>query len=190
MSQWVPVFEEQLTALPGWTGLIKQRADDEGVWQSAYPISLAGYLAARLALLDAVGADIAPSNDSIDRTRPPNSPGRSCAPGRRPTAATSSRPSPRRASRSPTVTNRAARTHRWSSVSTRARRSSAVTSSRGRLRDPWVRRFLRDPDGVPGIRHRRVCQCLSTDSRPAAPRHRRADRRRHPGEPRPLVGHP
>ncbi|KAA9405145.1 DUF2309 domain-containing protein [Haloarcula hispanica] len=66
VSQWVPVFEEQLTALPGWTGLIKQRADDEGVWQSAYPISLAGYLAARLALLDAVGADIAPSNDSID----------------------------------------------------------------------------------------------------------------------------
>ncbi|WP_146417797.1 DUF2309 domain-containing protein [Haloarcula hispanica] len=66
VSQWVPVFEEQLTALPGWTGLIKQRADDEGAWQSAYPISLAGYLAARLALLDAVGADIAPSNDSID----------------------------------------------------------------------------------------------------------------------------
>jgi uncharacterized protein YbcC (UPF0753/DUF2309 family) len=65
-SQWVPIFEEQLAALPGWTGLIKQRADDEGAWQSAYPISLAGYLAARLALLDAVSADIAPSNDSID----------------------------------------------------------------------------------------------------------------------------
>ncbi|MGB9933747.1 DUF2309 domain-containing protein [Haloarcula amylolytica] len=65
-SQWVSIFEEQLAALPGWTGLIKQRADDEGAWQSAYPISLAGYLAARLALLDAVGADIAPSNDSID----------------------------------------------------------------------------------------------------------------------------
>jgi len=65
-SQWVSIFEEQLAALPGWTGLIKQRADDEGAWQSAYPISLAGYLAARLALLDAVGADFAPSNDSID----------------------------------------------------------------------------------------------------------------------------
>jgi len=65
-SQWVSIFEEKLAALPGWTGLIKQRADDEGAWQSAYPISLAGYLAARLALLDAVGADIAPSNDSID----------------------------------------------------------------------------------------------------------------------------
>ncbi|WP_058991914.1 DUF2309 domain-containing protein [Haloarcula sp. CBA1127] len=65
-SQWAPIFEEQLAALPGWTGLIKQRADDEGAWQSTYPISLAGYLAARLALLDAVGAAIAPSNDSID----------------------------------------------------------------------------------------------------------------------------
>jgi len=65
-NQWVPIFEEQLAALPGWTGLIKQRADDEGAWQSTYPISLVGYLAARLALLDAVGAAIAPSNDSID----------------------------------------------------------------------------------------------------------------------------
>ncbi|AUG49265.1 DUF2309 domain-containing protein [Haloarcula taiwanensis] len=65
-SQWVHIFEEQLAALPGWTGLIKQRADDESEWQSACPITLAGYLAARLALLDAVGADIAPSNDSID----------------------------------------------------------------------------------------------------------------------------
>ncbi|KAA9395861.1 DUF2309 domain-containing protein [Haloarcula sp. CBA1130] len=65
-SQWEPIFEAELAALPGWTGLIKQRADDDGAWQSAHPISLAGYLAARLALLDAVGADIAPSDDSLD----------------------------------------------------------------------------------------------------------------------------
>ncbi|MDS0223065.1 DUF2309 domain-containing protein [Haloarcula sp. S1AR25-5A] len=64
--QWDSIFEDQLAALPGWTGLIKQRADAEGEWQSAHPISLAGYLAARLALLDAVDADISPSNDSID----------------------------------------------------------------------------------------------------------------------------
>ena len=60
-SQWVPIFEEQLAALPGWTGLIKHRADDGDAWQSAYPISLAGYLAVRLALLDAFAVDIAPS---------------------------------------------------------------------------------------------------------------------------------
>ncbi|WP_136686915.1 DUF2309 domain-containing protein [Halorhabdus amylolytica] len=59
-SQWAPLFEEQLAALPGWTGLIKQRAEG-GVWQSRYPITLAGYLAARLALLDAFDADVAPS---------------------------------------------------------------------------------------------------------------------------------
>ncbi|MFC4448864.1 DUF2309 domain-containing protein [Halorussus aquaticus] len=62
-SQWVSIFEEQLAALPGWTGFIKRRAEDEGVWQSTYPISLEEYLAVRLALLDAVGADIEPSND-------------------------------------------------------------------------------------------------------------------------------
>jgi uncharacterized protein YbcC (UPF0753/DUF2309 family) len=65
-SQWKSIFEDQLAALPGWTGLIKQRADTEGEWQSAYPISLPGYLAARLALLDAVDADISPSAESID----------------------------------------------------------------------------------------------------------------------------
>jgi uncharacterized protein YbcC (UPF0753/DUF2309 family) len=61
-SQWVAILEEQLTALPGWTGFIKQRAADGGEWQSTYPISLKGYLAARLALADAVDADITPSN--------------------------------------------------------------------------------------------------------------------------------
>jgi uncharacterized protein YbcC (UPF0753/DUF2309 family) len=65
-SQWVPIFEAQLAALPGWTGFIKQRAESEGVWQSTYPISLEGYLAARLALVDAVGADIEPADDVAD----------------------------------------------------------------------------------------------------------------------------
>jgi len=60
--QWMPILKEQLTALPGWTGLIKQRAADEGAWQSEYPISLDGYLAARLALLDAVDAPIEPDD--------------------------------------------------------------------------------------------------------------------------------
>jgi len=61
-DRWVPILEERLAALPGWTGFIKQRAEDEGVWQSTYPISLEGYLAARLALLDAVDADIEPAD--------------------------------------------------------------------------------------------------------------------------------
>jgi uncharacterized protein YbcC (UPF0753/DUF2309 family) len=62
-SQWVPILEEQLTALPGWTGFIKQRAEDDGEWQSTYPITLSGYLAARLTLLSAVDADLTPSRE-------------------------------------------------------------------------------------------------------------------------------
>ncbi|MFB6161364.1 MAG: DUF2309 domain-containing protein, partial [Haloferacaceae archaeon] len=60
-SQWVPIFEEQFAALPGWTGFVKQRAADDGAWQSAYPITLEGYLAVRLALLDGFGVDVEPS---------------------------------------------------------------------------------------------------------------------------------
>ncbi|WP_135661627.1 DUF2309 domain-containing protein [Halorhabdus rudnickae] len=60
-SQWIPIFEEQLAALPGWTGFVKQRAENDGAWQSTYPITLSGYLAARLALLSAFDADLDPS---------------------------------------------------------------------------------------------------------------------------------
>ncbi|MFC5134107.1 MULTISPECIES: DUF2309 domain-containing protein [Haloferacaceae] len=60
-SQWVPVFEEQFAALSGWTGFINRRADDDGAWQSAFPIALEGYLAVRLALLDGFGVDLEPS---------------------------------------------------------------------------------------------------------------------------------
>ncbi|MFC5368816.1 DUF2309 domain-containing protein [Salinirubrum litoreum] len=60
-SQWVPIFEKQLAALPGWTGFLKHRADADGPWQSASPITLAGYLAVRLALLDAFGGDFTPT---------------------------------------------------------------------------------------------------------------------------------
>ncbi len=67
-SQWVPILEEQLAALPGWTGFVKQRVEDGGDWQSAHPITLEGYLAARFALLDAFDVDIEPSTgpDSAD----------------------------------------------------------------------------------------------------------------------------
>ncbi|MDS0280892.1 DUF2309 domain-containing protein [Haloarcula onubensis] len=59
--QWDAIFEEQLAALPGWTGFVKQRAADGGEWQERYRITLTGYLAVRLALLDAVDADLTPS---------------------------------------------------------------------------------------------------------------------------------
>jgi len=67
-SQWVPIFEEQLAALPGWTGFVKQRVEDGGEWQSTHPITLAGYLAARLALLNCFGADIEPDRSDSQAT--------------------------------------------------------------------------------------------------------------------------
>ncbi|ESS08175.1 MAG: uncharacterized protein conserved in bacteria (DUF2309), partial [uncultured archaeon A07HN63] len=70
-AQWDAIFEEQLAALPGWTGFIKQRADADGEWQSEYPITVEGYLAVRLALLDAFGVDIAPSADDDSREPEP-----------------------------------------------------------------------------------------------------------------------
>ncbi|QSG09809.1 DUF2309 domain-containing protein [Halapricum desulfuricans] len=68
-SQWVPIFEEQLAALPGWTGFIKQRVGDGSAWQATHPITLAGYLAARLSLSAAFGVDIEPST-GLDTTEP------------------------------------------------------------------------------------------------------------------------
>jgi len=67
-SQWVPILEAQLAALPGWAGFVKRRAEGNDEWQSAHPITLAGYLAARLALLDAFGVDPEPASG-------PDSPG-------------------------------------------------------------------------------------------------------------------
>ncbi len=46
---WQDYLAGHLAALPGWTGFIKWRADqDEYEWQNAYPIDLVQYLAVRL----------------------------------------------------------------------------------------------------------------------------------------------
>ncbi|MDY6776043.1 MAG: DUF2309 domain-containing protein [Halobacteria archaeon] len=66
-SEWQTVFEYHLTALPGWTGFIKQRIDDGDSWQSAYPITLTEYVAARLVLADIVDAPIHPEEASDPR---------------------------------------------------------------------------------------------------------------------------
>ena len=69
-TQWEPIFEEQLAALPGWTGFIKQRAADNDAWQSEHPITLKGYLAVRLSLLDGFGVDIEPERAEGDAREP------------------------------------------------------------------------------------------------------------------------
>jgi len=68
VDQWEGVFEAELAALPGWAGFIKQRVADAGAWQSTHPITLKGYLAARLALLDAVGAEVEPADADPEPT--------------------------------------------------------------------------------------------------------------------------
>jgi len=64
VDAWRDIFEFQLAALPGWTGFIKRRVADDDAWQSAYPITLSGYLAARLALADLFDAPLAPTEAS------------------------------------------------------------------------------------------------------------------------------
>ena len=63
-DRWPAAFEHHLAALPGWTGYIKQRVADGGNWQSAHPVTLAGYLAVRLVLADCFGAPLAPPTDA------------------------------------------------------------------------------------------------------------------------------
>ncbi|MFB6087594.1 MAG: DUF2309 domain-containing protein, partial [Haloarculaceae archaeon] len=65
--KWETIFEQQLVALPGWTGFVKRRAgDDAGPWQSSCPISLTGYLAVRLLLADALDAPIEPGRRAAE----------------------------------------------------------------------------------------------------------------------------
>ncbi len=60
-DRWADVFEHHLAALPGWTGLVKQREDaDADPWQDECPISLREYLAVRLTLADLLGAPVEP----------------------------------------------------------------------------------------------------------------------------------
>ncbi len=63
VGRWEAALEFHLAALPGWTGLIKRRAADGGAWQSTHPITLSGYLAVRLALVDLFDAPLAPPEE-------------------------------------------------------------------------------------------------------------------------------
>ncbi|ESS10510.1 MAG: uncharacterized protein conserved in bacteria (DUF2309), partial [uncultured archaeon A07HR60] len=62
--QWANIFESQLAALPGWTGLIKQRITADREWQASHPITLAGYLAVRLAVAEALDAPFSTADET------------------------------------------------------------------------------------------------------------------------------
>lgn len=60
-SQWERVLRHHLTALPGWASFIKWRSQDRhDAWQAAHPITMTGYLAARLHTARAIGLPVAP----------------------------------------------------------------------------------------------------------------------------------
>ncbi len=65
-GRWEDIFESHLAALPGWTGLIKQRATTDGGWQASTPISLTDYLAVRLVLVEAFDAPLEPGTADSD----------------------------------------------------------------------------------------------------------------------------
>jgi len=74
-EQYEAIFEAHFASLPGWVGLIKQQAETGGDWQSAHPITLADYLAVRLALADQFADSLAPPAEdeppAIEDTRIP-----------------------------------------------------------------------------------------------------------------------
>jgi uncharacterized protein YbcC (UPF0753/DUF2309 family) len=71
-DRWESLFEHHLAALPGWTGFVKQRADRDGAWQTAAPVTLLDYLAVRLTLCDLLDAPVEPDRDeaSVDEDVP------------------------------------------------------------------------------------------------------------------------
>jgi uncharacterized protein YbcC (UPF0753/DUF2309 family) len=69
-SEWEAIFEHHLAALPGWVGLIKQRAEaNNNPWQEQYPVTLVDYLGVRLILAKHMGVEILPETDGTERPR-------------------------------------------------------------------------------------------------------------------------
>ncbi len=59
--QWEAILRYHLAALPGWASFIKWRSQDRhDAWQAAHPITMTGYLAARLHTARAIGQPVAP----------------------------------------------------------------------------------------------------------------------------------
>lgn len=54
------VFESQFASLPGWASFIRWRVKRGDGWQSEMPVTLPGYMAVRLALVDAFDAPLVP----------------------------------------------------------------------------------------------------------------------------------
>ena len=63
-EEWEDIFRSHFASLPGWTALVRWRAESDDAWQSEYPITLVGYLAVRLAVTDAFDAPLKAEADA------------------------------------------------------------------------------------------------------------------------------
>ncbi len=61
------IMKHHLFSLPGWTGYIKYRMENENEWQKAYPITLTDYLAVRLVLCKQLDQPLLPGDTGKHR---------------------------------------------------------------------------------------------------------------------------
>ncbi|MGA8854433.1 MAG: DUF2309 domain-containing protein, partial [Christiangramia sp.] len=61
-DEYTKIFSSHLAALPGWTGYINYRREENSLWQKKYPISLEDYLGVRLWIARQIRAEILPEN--------------------------------------------------------------------------------------------------------------------------------
>ncbi len=69
VEDYKEIFSCHMASLPGWTGYIKFRMDNDTSWQIRYPITLQDYLAVRLLIAKQKGAEIfpKPAKSTLDR---------------------------------------------------------------------------------------------------------------------------
>ncbi len=64
-EQQLKIIKAHIAALPGWTGYIKYRIEEDSEWQKKYSITLADYLAVRLSIAKLLNIEIL-SHEDID----------------------------------------------------------------------------------------------------------------------------
>ncbi|MDA9555585.1 DUF2309 domain-containing protein [Pelobium sp.] len=60
-KEQLEIFRFHIAALPGWTGYIKYRIQENSAWQQKYPITFEDYLAVRLSIAKNINAELLPS---------------------------------------------------------------------------------------------------------------------------------
>ena len=61
------IIKHHIVSLPGWTGYIKYRSEENSLWQKEYHLTLEDYLAVRLSLSKAIDAQLLPDTADQDK---------------------------------------------------------------------------------------------------------------------------